>query len=113
VVLPALRRRMAALGENLRLARLRRRITAAQLAERAGISRPTLSAIEKGDPAVSFGAYANVLFCLGVDKDLDAVALDDVLGRKLQDAGLAPPRRRHRRPRLETATHEAGDQESQ
>ena len=93
VTLPPLQRRMAALGENLHLARLRRRLTAAQVAERAGISRPTLTSIERGDPGVSFGAYANVLFCLGLDKDLDAIARDDDLGRKLQDAALVVRRR--------------------
>jgi transcriptional regulator with XRE-family HTH domain len=73
----------------LRLARLRRRLTTAQVAERSGIDRSTLYRIERGDASVSFGVYANVLFCLGLDKDLDAIARDDELGRKLQDAGLA------------------------
>lgn len=88
IILPPLRRRMARLGENLRLARKRRRLTATQVAERAGITRPTLRAVEQGDPSVSFGAYASVLFCLGLDGDLDGVAKDDVLGRKLQDLEL-------------------------
>ncbi len=97
IPLPSLKKRMDAFGENIRLARLRRAITLAQLAERAGITSPTLRAIERGDGAVSFGAYANVLFCLGLDKDLEALAKDDTLGRKLQDINLTlkkrPPRR--------------------
>ena len=88
---------MTVLGANLRLARLRRRLTASQVAERAGISRPTLSAAERGDGGVSFGVYANILFVLGLDSDLDAVARDDELGRKLQDAGLGVPKRVRRR----------------
>ena len=85
---------MTALGENLRLARRRRRLTTTQVAERAGISRTTLRAIERGEPSVSFGAYATVLFCLGLEKDLDQVAKDDELGRKLQDIALTTPERR-------------------
>src|SRR4051812_2573218 len=85
---PSLQRRLTAVGENLRLARLRRKLSATQVAERAGITRPTLRAIERGDPSVSFGAYANVLFCLGLEHDLEAFARDDELGRKIQDADL-------------------------
>jgi transcriptional regulator with XRE-family HTH domain len=58
------------------------------LAERAGMTRTTLYAIERGEPTVSIGAYANVLFSLGLEEDLIQVALDDEFGRKLQDAGL-------------------------
>jgi transcriptional regulator with XRE-family HTH domain len=101
--MPSLERRMTAFGENIRLARLRRRLTASQVAERAGISRQTLSAAEHGDPAVSFGVYANILFVLGLDKDLDALGRDDELGRKLQDAGLLVPKR----VRRNTATRNA------
>lgn len=100
VLLPSLQRRLASLGENLRLARLRRRLTAAQVAERTGISLPTLTAIEQGNPNVSFGAYANVLLCLGLEGDLDGVARDDALGQKLRDAQLTPARRAPRRPRV-------------
>jgi len=80
---------MKELGDNLRLARLRRRLPAHLLAERAGMSRTTLRAIEKGEAGVTMGAYANVLHCLGLENDLILLARDDLLGRKLQDAGLS------------------------
>jgi transcriptional regulator with XRE-family HTH domain len=75
-------------GENIKLARLRRNFTAEQIAERAGITRTTLWNIEKGSPSVNFGAYTQVLFVLGLEKDLLKVASDDELGKKLQDADL-------------------------
>ncbi len=99
VMLPSLQRRLTHVGENIQLARLRRGLTATQLAERAGITRTTLRSIERGDGAVSFGAYANVLFCLGLEKELSGIARDDALGRKLQDADLAVKRRAPRRSR--------------
>lgn len=79
---------MEELGENIKLARLRRKLTTEQIAERANISRPTLASIESGTGSVSIGAYLKVLSSLGLEKDLLLIAKDDVLGRKLQDAGL-------------------------
>ena len=76
------------IGTNIKLARLRRRLTSSQVAERAGINRVTLWHIEKGSPKVSMGTYAQVLFVLGLEKDLLKIANDDTLGRKLQDANL-------------------------
>jgi transcriptional regulator with XRE-family HTH domain len=86
--LPSVERVLSTLGENLRLARLRRGLSATLVAERAGMSRPTLRAIERGEPSASLGAIANVLHCLGMEKDLAAVGRDDVLGRKLADLAL-------------------------
>jgi transcriptional regulator with XRE-family HTH domain len=101
VILPSLRRILAELGENIRLARLRRRFSATLVAKRAGISRNTLRAIEQGDPRVTFGAYVNVLLSLGLEKDLKLIARDDELGRKLQDAGLSINARAPRVKRLD------------
>jgi len=88
IVLPSLLRLIRHVGENIHLARLRRNFSAAMVAERSGIARNTLRAIERGDPSVTFGAYATVLLCLGLEKDIGLLAQDDELGRKLQDAGL-------------------------
>lgn len=76
------------LGKNIRLARLRRRLSTDQVAERSGIGRMTLFRIEKGDPKATMENYAKVLFVLGLGEDLLKVAQDDILGRKLQDANL-------------------------
>lgn len=75
-------------GENIKLARLRRNISSSLQAERAGISRPTLTMIEKGSPSVSLGKYVQVLVSLRLEKDILRVAADDELGRKLQDLNL-------------------------
>ncbi|MEP2670460.1 MAG: helix-turn-helix transcriptional regulator [Cyclobacteriaceae bacterium] len=88
VLMPKTEKMLADMGENIKLARLRRKLSTDQVAERANISRPTLWAIEKGSGSVAIGAYAQVLFVLGLEKDLLKVAGDDPLGRKLQDAKL-------------------------
>ncbi len=94
VVLPQTQNILEQMGEQIRLARLRRHLSAELVAERAGLSRMTLSNIEKGSPSVAIGSYAAVLHALnGMDKDLLLVAKDDELGRKLQDLEL-PTRRR-------------------
>ncbi|HTU58277.1 MAG TPA: helix-turn-helix transcriptional regulator [Polyangiales bacterium] len=96
VPLPAVRRVLAELGRNVRLARLRRKLSAELLAERAGMTRPTLRSIERGEPSVTLGALANVLHSLGLETDLRKLAEDDELGRKLQDAELEVPTRARR-----------------
>lgn len=88
VLLPKNKKLLQAVGENIKLARLRRKLTMDQVSERAGISRPTLSSLEKGNPAVSMGIILQVLLVLGLEKDVLLLADDDVLGRKIQDADL-------------------------
>jgi transcriptional regulator with XRE-family HTH domain len=93
MLFPNQQRILAQLGEDLKLARLRRRLSAELVAERAGISRSTLWQIEKGEPSVAMGSYMQVLFVLGFEKNLLQIANDDKLGRKLQDAGILPKKR--------------------
>lgn len=88
VLLPKNKRLLQTVGENIKLARLRRKLTMDQVSERAGISRPTLSSLEKGGPSISLGIILQVLLVLGLEKDILLLADDDVLGRKIQDADL-------------------------
>lgn len=88
IVLPKHRVILEQLGENIKLARKRRKITTEQLSERAGIVRMTLYQIEKGNPSVAIGAYFNVLKVLGLQNDFLKLADDDEFGRKLQDLEL-------------------------
>ena len=94
VIMPGTQAIMETMGEQIKMARLRRRISTELVAKRAGISRATLWSVEKGSPSVSIGTYAAVLHSLnGMDKDLLLIAKDDELGRKLQDLNL-PIRKR-------------------
>lgn len=79
---------MAVMGEQIKLARLRRNLSIAQVAERASCSPLTINRIEKGAPTVSIGIYARVLYALQLDDDLLKIAGDDTLGRTLQDLSL-------------------------
>lgn len=88
VLVPKVKKLLKELGDNIRLARLRRKLSAEQVSERAGISRNTLSSIENGNASSSIGGYLSVLSVLGLEQDLSLVAKDDELGRKLQDAQL-------------------------
>lgn len=88
ILFPKHQRMMEQVGENLKLARKRRKLTTIQVAERANINRTTLYQIEKGNPSVSMGAYFNVLRTLGLHQDILKLAADDKFGRTLQDLEL-------------------------
>jgi transcriptional regulator with XRE-family HTH domain len=87
-LVPRVARLIAGLGSQLKLARLRRKYSAETVAQRAGITRRTLSKVEQGDPAVALGVYARVMQVLRLEDDLALLAVDDKLGRRLQDAGI-------------------------
>lgn len=97
---PRYRRAAEALGDRLRLARLRRRISATEMAQRVGVSRMTIYKLEKGDLSVGLGILVRALGVLGLDTDLDLLARDDELGRRLQDVSL-PTRPRRTPPRTD------------
>lgn len=93
-VLPQTQKILTQMGEQIKLARLRRNLSAELVSERAGISRATLWNVEKGSPSVAIGIYAAVLHSLNnMDNDLLLVAKDDALGRKLQDLEISTRRR--------------------
>lgn len=100
VLLPRVQQILSVMGENIKLARLRRKLSTEQVAERANLSRPTIISIEKGTSSVSIGAYSQVLFILGLEKDLLDVANDDLLGRKLQDSKLLVKSRAPKRSKV-------------
>lgn len=100
ILFPKSSRILVELGENIRLARLRRNFSSAQVAERANISRPTLTALETGAPGVSIGHIVQVLCVLGLEKDILEVGKDDVLGRKLMDLGLTVRKRAPKRKNI-------------
>ena len=91
---PGQKRVLAALGERLRLARLRRKLTIEVTCQRARISRMTLFRAEAGSPAIALGTLLRILAVLGLESDLDVLARDDTAGRLLQDQALPVRRRR-------------------
>lgn len=99
-ILPKTERILKVMGEQIKLARLRRDLKAELVAERAGISRSTLWKVEMGDPSVAIGIYAAVLHALNdMDDDFLLIGRDDELGRKLQDIDLMNRKRASRRKR--------------
>lgn len=100
-------RNLRKLGQDIRDARRRRRIPVEVMAERASISRMTLNKIEKGDPGVSMGLYATVLFVLGLADRIGALAdvSTDTVGLELEEERL--PQRIHRPKRTKPPAQEA------
>ncbi|KAA0994336.1 zinc ABC transporter substrate-binding protein [Pseudomonas sp. ANT_J12] len=104
-LLPRTKRLLTELGERLKLARLRRRLTAKMVAERAGMSVMTLRSLESGGAGVTMGAYLSVMQALSLEQDLNKIAESDEMGRRLQDAQLT----RASRPKLKKAKREQND----
>ena len=88
-----LEQKMQVVGEQIKLARLRRNLSVAQVAERATCSPLTVSRIEKGVPTVAIGIYLRVLYALQLDDDILSLAKDDELGRALQDMNMISRKR--------------------
>lgn len=83
-----LEQKMEIVGEQIKLARLRRNFSIAQVAERATCSTLTISRIEKGAPTVAIGIYLRVLYALQLEEDILWIAKEDKLGKALQDLNL-------------------------
>ena len=79
------------MGEQIMLARKLRPLSMQDIAERATITRLTVSKVEHGDPMVSMGIFARVIYALNLENNITLLAADDALGRQLQGAEL--PRR--------------------
>lgn len=103
IVFPQEQRLLSALGERLRLARKRRKLSNAAVAQRAGISRTTVYKVEAGDAGATLGSYVRVLAVLGLEGDLNQLGADDKVGRKLQDLALEPAPNRRTATRAKTA----------
>ena len=101
-LLPQQQKRLREMGEQIKLARLRRQLPIELVAERAGISRQSVSSVENGSPSVAMGIYANVLLALGLQGDLLLIAKDDVLGRTIQDQNLKIRKRAPKKREAET-----------
>lgn len=99
IVFPQEQKLLSQLGERLKLARMRRKLSNAVVAQRAGISRTSLYKVEAGDAGATLGTYMRVMAVLGLEADINALAADDKVGRKLQDLALEAPASAPRRRR--------------
>lgn len=88
-----LEQKMQIVGEQIKLARLKRNLSIAQVAERATCSPLTVSRIEKGVSTVAIGIYLRVLYALQLEDDILSLAKDDALGKMLQNLNLKPRER--------------------
>lgn len=112
IIFPMEQKLLAQLGERLKLARMRRKLSTTVVAQRAGISRSSLYKAEAGDAGVTMGTYLRVMAVLGLEMDINALASDDKVGRKLQDLALETPSVSARRRRT-TSPSLSGSGEAQ
>ncbi len=89
-VFPQEQQLLTQLGERLKLARMRRKLSSVVVAQRAGIARSSLYKVEAGHAGATLGTYLRVMVVLGLESDLETLAADDKVGRKLQDLALLP-----------------------
>ena len=94
---PHYARLAASLGARLQAARLRRRISQVEMAERMDVDRNTLMSLERGELSVGLGVLVRALGILGLEDDLARVAADDEIGHRLADAAVTPTRRSRKR----------------
>lgn len=113
IVFPQEQTLLTALGERLRLARLRRKLSTAVVAQRAGMSRTSVYKVEAGDAGATLGTYLRVLAVLGLQADFNALAADDKVGRKLQDLALAPSPAARRQRRASVLSTDAANSTSE
>ena len=81
------------MGQRIKKARLRRNISAEMISKQAGIGESTFYAIERGVSTVSLGAYAAVLSILGLNNDLDSIAVDEEAKKQLYEQNLVKRKR--------------------
>ena len=108
VLMPQILTILEKMGSQIQMARLRRKLSATEVSQRAGISRATLWQIENGSPSVAIGSYASVLMALRLENDLLLIAKDDLLGRTYQDLNL-PLRKKQRKEKTKISTNAADD----
>lgn len=106
-IFPQEQKLLSHLGERLKLARLRRKLSSTVVSQRAGISRTSLYKVEAGHPGATMGTYLRVMAVLGLEADIQTLAADDKVGRKLQDLALEAPRHVTRRRRVTSDAEKA------
>ena len=94
LVMPSTSARLKTLGEQIKYARLRRRLSVTVIAERASVSRASVYAVEKGNPSVAIGVYAGIMLALGMPDEITLPCKNDIMGRDLEDLNLHIRRRR-------------------